>query len=169
MPAPPGVQRVDVETAEQMYARVHEWIGDADVFIGCAAISDYTPDSVAPQKIKRTGPTMKLELVRSPDTLASVAALDNRPFTVGFAAETQHLAENARLKLDRKGLDMIAANRVGPDCGFDLETNSLIVLWDGGDTLLEQAPKAVVATRLVELIAKRYHAARSDMSSTQAG
>ena len=169
MPAPPGVQRVDVETAEQMYTRVHEWIGDADVFIGCAAISDYTPDSVAPQKIKRTGPTMKLELVRSPDTLASVAALDNRPFTVGFAAETQHLAENARLKLDRKGLDMIAANRVGPDCGFDLETNSLIVLWDGGDTLLEQAPKAVVATRLVELIAKRYHAARSYMSSTQAG
>ena len=169
MPAPPGVQRVEVETAEQMYASVHEWIGDADVFIGCAAISDYTPDSVAEHKIKRTGPTMNLELVRSPDTLASVAALDKRPFTVGFAAETQHIAENARLKLDRKGLDMIAANRVGPDCGFDLEINSLMVLWDGGETLLEQAPKAVVAARLVELIAKRYRVVRSDVSSTQAG
>ena len=169
VPTPRGVRRVDVETAEEMYAGVHQCIGDADIFIGCAAISDYKPDCVADQKIKRTGSTLNLQMVRSPDTLASVAALDNRPFTVGFAAETQNLRENARSKLVHKGLDMIAANRVGRDCGFDLETNSLTVLWEDGEALLEQAPKTVVATRLVQLIAERYHETHSELSSTQAG
>ena len=112
---------------------------------------------------------MNLELVRSPDTLASVAKLQDRPFTVGFAAETQNVAENAQRKLIAKGLDMIAANRVGPDCGFDRESNALIVLWEGGETVLEQAPKTVVATRLIQLIAERYHAAGADLSSSQAG
>ena len=169
LPTPRGVHRVDVETAEEMYADVHQCIGDADIFIGCAAISDYKPDCVADQKIKRTGTTLNLHMVRSPDTLASVAALENRPFTVGFAAETQNLRENARNKLVRKGLDMIAANRVGRDCGFDLETNSLTVLWEGGEALLEQAPKTVVATRLIQLIAERYREMHSGLSSTQAG
>ena len=169
IPTPPGVRRVDVETAEEMYANVHQWIGEANVFIGCAAVSDYKPDAIAEQKIKRSGPTMNLELVRSPDTLASVAKLQDRPFTVGFAAETQNVAENAQRKLIAKGLDMIAANRVGPDCGFDRESNALIVLWEGGETVLEQAPKTVVATRLIQLIAERYHAAGADLSSSQAG
>ena len=169
IPTPPGVRRVDVETAEEMYANVHQWIGEANVFIGCAAVSDYKPDAIAEQKIKRSGPTMNLELVRSPDTLASVAKLQDRPFTVGFAAETQNVAENAQRKMIAKGLDMIAANRVGPDCGFDRESNALIVLWEGGETVLEQAPKTVVATRLIQLIAERYHAAGADLSSSQAG
>ena len=169
IPTPPGVRRVDVETAEEMYANVHQWIGEANVFIGCAAVSDYKPDAIAEQKIKRSGPTMNLELVRSPDTLASVAKLQDRPFTVGFAAETQNVAENAQRKMIAKGLDMIAANRVGPDCGFDRESNALIVLWKGGETVLEQAPKTVVATRLIQLIAERYHAAGADLSSSQAG
>lgn len=112
---------------------------------------------------------MHLELVRSPDTLASVAKLQDRPFTVGFAAETQDVAESAQRKMVAKGLDMIAANRVGPDCGFDRETNALIVLWEGGEALLEQAPKTVVAARLIQLIAERYHAVRSEQSSSQAG
>ncbi len=169
MPTPPGVRRVDVETAEEMYTNVHEWIGEADVFIGCAAVSDYKPDSIAEQKIKRSGPTMHLELVRAQDTLASVAKLHDRPFTVGFAAETQNVAENAQRKMADKGLDMIAANRVGRDCGFDRETNALIVLWQGGEAVLEQAPKTVVAARLVQLIAERYRAVRSELSTTQAG
>ena len=169
VPTPRGVRRVDVETAEEMYAGVHRCIGDADIFIGCAAISDYKPDCIAEQKIKRTGSTMNLQMVRSPDTLASVAALENRPFTVGFAAETQNLRENARQKLINKGLDMIAANRVGRDCGFDLETNSLTVLWEGGEAVLEQAPKTVVAARLIQLIAERYREMHSELSSTQAG
>ena len=168
MPTPPGVRRVDVETAEEMYAQVHRHIGEADLFIGCAAVSDYKPEAVAGHKIKRTGATMNLELVRSPDTLASVAELENGPFTVGFAAETRNLAENAQRKMVRKGLDMIAANRVGRDCGFDHETNSLLVLWESGEVKLDQASKPAVAARLVQLIAERYHAVRSGQSSTQA-
>ena len=168
MPTPQGVERVDVETAEEMYARVHERVGEANLFIACAAVSDYKPETEAGEKLKRTQATLNLELIRSPDTLASVAKLEDGPFTVGFAAETQNVAENARSKLSRKGLDMIAANRVGRDCGFDQETNSLMVFWDDDEAELEQAPKSVLARRLIHLIAERYHAAHSERDSTQA-
>lgn len=166
---PPGVERIDVETAEEMYASVHERVEDADLFVACAAVSDYKPESEAGEKLKRTEATLNLELVRSPDTLASVAKLQDGPFTVGFAAETQDVVENARKKLVRKGLDMIAANKVGRDCGFDQETNSLMVFWGDGDAELEQASKSVVAERLIQLIAERYHAANSEQHSTQVG
>lgn len=167
---PPGVERVAVETAEEMYASVHERIGAADLFIGCAAVSDYRPQLPAAQKIKRKAEEMSLALVRSPDTLASVAALGEGPFTVGFAAETQHVIEHARAKLVNKGVDMMAANLVGPCCGFDQETNALTVLWDGGEVQLDQAPKDMLAQRLIALIAERFHAARgSDDAAPQAG
>ena len=166
---PPGVERIDVETAEDMYASVHERVEDADLLIACAAVSDYKPESEAGEKLKRTEATLNLELIRSPDTLASVAKLQDGPFTVGFAAETQNVAENARKKLVRKGLDMIAANKVGRDCGFDQETNSLMVFWGDGDAELEQASKSVVAERLIQLIAERYHAVNSEHHSTRAG
>jgi phosphopantothenoylcysteine decarboxylase/phosphopantothenate--cysteine ligase len=166
---PPGVERIDVETAEDMYASVHERVEDADLLIACAAVSDYKPESEAGEKLKRTEATLNLELIRSPDTLASVAKLQDGPFTVGFAAETQNVAENARKKLVRKGLDMIAANKVGRDCGFDQETNSLMVFWGDGDAELEQASKSVVAERLIQLIAERYHAVNSKQHSTQVG
>jgi len=165
---PSGVERIDVETAEEMYARVHERVGEADLFIACAAVSDYKPETAAIEKLKRTEATMRLDLIRSPDTLASVAGLQDGPFTVGFAAETQNVSENARSKLKRKRLDLIAANRVGPDCGFDQETNSLMVLWDDDDVELEQASKSVLARRLIQLIAERFHAAHSQRNSTQA-
>ena len=151
-----------------MYSAVHEHAGDADLFVACAAVSDYKPETEASEKLKRTEATLNLELIRSPDTLASVAQLEDGPFTVGFAAETQNVAENARGKLERKGLDMIAANRVGRDCGFDKETNSLQVFWDGGEVELEQATKSVLARRLIKLIAERYHALNSEQNSTQA-
>jgi phosphopantothenoylcysteine decarboxylase/phosphopantothenate--cysteine ligase len=158
LPTPPGVQRVDVETAEEMYDAVRERVGETDLFIGCAAVSDYKPQSPSSQKLKRTQEAMKLDLVRSRDTLASVAAVENGPFTVGFAAETEDVAAHAREKLERKGLDLIAANRVGPDCGFDQETNSLMVFWEGGELTLEQTAKPVLARRLIDLIAERYRA-----------
>jgi phosphopantothenoylcysteine decarboxylase/phosphopantothenate--cysteine ligase len=167
---PPGVERVAVETAEEMYESVHEQVGAADLFIGCAAVSDYRPQSPAAQKIKRKAEEMSLALVRSPDTLASVAAIADGPFTVGFAAETQDVIGHARGKLTGKGVDMMAANLVGPDCGFDQETNALTVLWDGGEVQLDQAPKAVLAQRLIALIAERYHAVRgSDSAAPKAG
>ncbi|HEY8521444.1 MAG TPA: bifunctional phosphopantothenoylcysteine decarboxylase/phosphopantothenate--cysteine ligase CoaBC [Gammaproteobacteria bacterium] len=166
---PRGVHRIDVETAEEMYHRVHEEIGDADLFIACAAVSDYRPQTVSREKIKRSAEEMQLALVRSPDTLASVAALPNPPFTVGFAAETQDVAQHAREKLEKKGLDMIAANLVGPSSGFDRETNSLAVYWPGGGVDLGEAPKAVLARKLIALIAERYALKRAGAARAQAG
>ncbi len=167
---PPGVERVAVETAEEMYESVHAHIGSADLFIGCAAVSDYRPQAPAVQKIKRKAEEMSLALVRSPDTLASVAALGDGPFTVGFAAETEDVIGHARAKLTNKSVDMMAANLVGPDCGFDQETNALTVLWDGGEVALDQAPKAMLAQRLIAVIAERFHAQRGSAGAApQAG
>ena len=168
MATPQGVERIDVETAEEMYASVHARVSEADLFIACAAVSDYKPETEADEKLKRTQKTLNLELIRSPDTLASVAELKDGPFTVGFAAETQNVSENARSKLTRKGLDMIAANQVGRDRGFDQETNSLMVFWDNDEVDLERASKPVLAGRLIHLIAERYRAAHSERDSTQA-
>jgi phosphopantothenoylcysteine decarboxylase/phosphopantothenate--cysteine ligase len=162
LPPPAGVRRVSVETAEDLYKKVHEEIGGASIFIGCAAVADYRPQKAAAQKIKRTADEMALALVRSPDTLASVAALPEPPFTVGFAAETHDVAKYAREKLEKKRVDMIAANQVGRDCGFDRETNALTVFWNGGEIALGEGSKPVLARQLVELIAERYRAARDD-------
>jgi phosphopantothenoylcysteine decarboxylase/phosphopantothenate--cysteine ligase len=168
---PAGVRRIDVETAEQMYQQVHAEIAAADIFIGCAAVADYRPHTAATEKIKRSAAEMELPLVRSPDTLASVAALNPAPFTVGFAAETNNLAAHARTKLEKKRVDMIAANQVGPDCGFDRETNALTVYWPGGgEAALGEGSKPLLARRLVELIAERYSAAHKPAKqSSRAG
>ena len=169
LPTPAAVRRVDVETAEQMYENVHREIAGADIFIACAAVADYRPQLAATQKIKRSAAEMELPLVRSPDTLASVAALSRPPFTVGFAAETNEVAAHARDKLEKKRIDMIAANRVGPDCGFDRETNALTVYWPGGgERALGEGGKVVLARRLIELVAERYRARAAGKQSSQA-
>jgi phosphopantothenoylcysteine decarboxylase/phosphopantothenate--cysteine ligase len=170
LPAPAGVRRVDVETADELYAKVHDEIKGVDIFVGCAAVSDYRPQKTEQHKIKRNSAELELALVRSPDTLASVAQLPSPPFTVGFAAETQDVARYAREKLEKKRIDMIAANQVGRDCGFDRETNALTVYWPGGELALGEGSKPVLARRLVELIGERYRAARRDVRpSTRAG
>ena len=171
LPTPATVRRVDVETAEEMYRSVHDEIAGTDIFIGCAAVADYRPREAAEKKIKRQAPEMDLALVRSPDTLASVAALPRPPFTVGFAAETHDVGAHARDKLERKGIDMIAANQVGPDCGFDRETNALTVFWPGGgEVALGEGGKGQLARRLIEIIAERYRSGRSIMKpSSRAG
>lgn len=160
LPTPRGVRRVDVETAEQMFTAVRERVAGTQLFIACAAVSDYRPQTVSLEKIKRTDEALDLALVRSPDTLESVSALPEPPFTVGFAAETHDVERYAQEKLERKRIDMIAANRVGPGCGFDRDTNALSVLWRGGRADLGEAAKAVLARELVELIAERYAGAR---------
>ena len=170
LPAPAGVRRVDVETADELYAKVHDEIKGVDIFVGCAAVSDYRPQKAEQHKIKRNSAELALALVRSPDTLASVAQLPSPPFTVGFAAETQDVARYAREKLEKKRIDMIAANQVGRDCGFDRETNALTVYWPGGELALGEGSKPVLARRLVELIGERYRAARREVRpSTRAG
>ena len=170
LPTPPAVRRVDVETAEELYKKVHDEIGGAHIFVACAAVADYRPREAADRKIKRSAAEMELALVRSPDTLASVAALPQAPFTVGFAAETHDVATHARGKLERKRIDMIAANQVGRDCGFDRETNELTVFWPGGEVALGEGTKSQLARRLVEIIGERYRAPRTiKKSSSRAG
>jgi len=156
---PPGVECVSVESAARMHDAVHAAIGDADIFIGAAAVADYRPKRVAEQKIKKTSDAMTIDLTRAPDILASVAALARRPFVVGFAAETEKIEEHARSKLERKKLDMIAANYVGNGRAFDREDNALVVLWPGGRRELDNCSKIELARRLIACIVERFAAA----------
>ena len=159
LPAPPGVERIDVTSAGEMHAEVMARAAGCDVFIAAAAVADHRPAHRAEQKIKKGDGPAAIELVRTPDILAAVAAMDGGPFTVGFAAETESVQAHARDKLERKGLDMIAANRVGlPNRGFASECNALSVLWPGGGRELDLAPKAELARRLIDLVAERYRA-----------
>ena len=154
---PAGVERVNVETAEQMYAAVVDRVVDYDIFIGAAAVADYTPVRQAEHKMKKATEDMSLSLRQTQDILAAVAALEKRPFTVGFAAETDQLARYAQEKFQKKSLDMIAANHVGQaQGGFESEENALLVIWKGGETELPMAPKSRIAEQLVELIAHHY-------------
>jgi len=157
---PPGVRRIDVETAEQMMNAVNEHVADTDIFIAAAAVSDYRPLQCASEKIKKTSDSLTLALSRTTDILATVAARAPRPFVVGFAAETQNVERNALAKLEGKRLDMIAANQVGDNLAFDCEDNALTVYWPGGKQDLGHAPKRQLAAALVSLIAERRAAAR---------
>ena len=157
---PPGVRRIDVETAEQMMNAVDEHVADTDIFIAAAAVSDYRPVQCASEKIKKTSDSLTLALSRTTDILATVAARAPRPFVVGFAAETQNVERNALAKLEGKRLDMIAANQVGDNLAFDCEDNALTVYWPGGKQDLGHAPKRQLAAALVSLIAERRAAAR---------
>ncbi|MGB7933779.1 MAG: bifunctional phosphopantothenoylcysteine decarboxylase/phosphopantothenate--cysteine ligase CoaBC [Gammaproteobacteria bacterium] len=157
LPSPARVERVDVETADEMRHAVMEHIAGIDIFIATAAVADYRPRETAPAKIKKTTPDITLLLERNPDILAAVAAIPGGPFTVGFAAETGDVEGRAADKLRSKGLDMIAANEVGLGMGFEAEDNALLVLWDGGSTRLERTLKDRLARRLLEVVAERYH------------
>ena len=156
LPVPRGVDVVPVETAEEMHAATHAAIADADIFIAAAAVSDYRPAEISAQKIKKKRDTMVLELERSPDILASVALLETAPFTVGFAAETENVREYAFGKLVDKKLDMIVANRVGADCGFDYDDNAAELLWSGGEKVFAKMPKSELAAGLMDVIAARF-------------
>ena len=153
---PPGVRRVDVETADQMLAAVNENLGGTDIFIAAAAVSDYRPLQVSTEKIKKTSDSLMLALSRTTDILATVATVAARPFVVGFAAETQNVERNALAKLEGKNLDMIAANQVGEGLAFDQDDNALTVYWRGGGRELKRAGKAQIAAELVALIAERF-------------
>jgi phosphopantothenoylcysteine decarboxylase/phosphopantothenate--cysteine ligase len=152
---PAGVTRINVESARDMYAAVHRHVAEADIFIAAAAVADFQPVTVAKQKIKKQGVAVKLDLEPAPDIVKSVADMAKRPFVVGFAAETDDVEDNARAKLKRKKLDMIAANQVGDGIAFDCEDNALTVLWPGGKIDVARGPKLDVARALIALIAER--------------
>lgn len=157
LPTPPGVRRIDVIDARQMYFRTMAKVEECDIFIAAAAVADYRPMLFSKRKIEKTKKSMVMEFTRTPDIVAEVAALENGPFTVGFAAQTEKVKERGRHKLEAKGLDMIAANLVGVEGrGFENDHNALSVLWPGGERELELAPKSDLARALVETIAERY-------------
>lgn len=156
VPKPDAVNVIDVESARDMIAAVHEHLGDVDIFIGAAAVADYHPVNLRAGKIKKTAAELSLDLVRTPDVLASVARLANRPFTVGFAAETENLREYALAKLEKKNLNMIIANQVGDGLGFESDMNSVQVFWRDGEESFPLAEKSELAEDLIALIATRY-------------
>ena len=154
--APARVRVIEVVSAGQMHASVLAEAASCDIFISAAAVADYRSRETALQKMKKQDAGILLRLEQTPDILSEVAALASPPFTVGFAAETEHLADNAKQKLANKNLDMIAANRVGDGLGFDSDENALDVYWPGGSQSLGSASKEKLARQLMEIIVVRY-------------
>jgi len=153
---PDRVRVVSVESARQMLEQCLELMPECDIFIACAAVADYRPAAVQPQKIKKGPDEMSLLLVRNPDIVATVAAGEPRPFTVGFAAETRDVLAYAREKLQRKALDMIVANDVSDQSiGFNSELNEAVVLWRDGEQALARTGKGNMARQIIQLIAAR--------------
>lgn len=150
---PANVSRINVDSAQQMLSAVMEHINPQDIFIGCAAVADYRFADVATEKMKKSAQEMQLSLIRNPDILATVAALADKPFTVGFAAETNNVEQYAKGKLTRKKLDMIAANDVSVQgLGFNADNNALQVFWPKGQQTLPTTDKLSLARQLLTLI-----------------
>lgn len=157
----PLIQKIAVKSTEQMLNAVLSQVNEADIFIAAAAVSDYRPLQLAEQKIKKQAQTLQLNLIRNPDILATVSQLKPRPFIVGFAAETENVIENAKQKLANKNLDMIVANKVGLDKGFQTDDNELTVISANHVHRLEFAPKVQLARLLIQLIAKQLSGKKS--------
>ncbi len=159
METPRGVTRIDVESALQMYREVILKVLQCDLFVATAAVADYRPQKSAAEKIKKSSEQLTIELIRNPDILANVAALEDGPYTVGFAAETERLDEYAQQKRISKGVDMIAANLVGAEeGGFESEENALSVFWEGGQQQLPLTDKLRLARQLITLMSEQFYA-----------
>ncbi|WCP67247.1 bifunctional phosphopantothenoylcysteine decarboxylase/phosphopantothenate--cysteine ligase CoaBC [Vibrio tubiashii] len=159
---PAGVERIDVDSAQSMYNAAIKQAKTHDIFIGCAAVADYRPEYIAEQKIKKSDDSdqMTITMVKNPDIIASVAALsESRPFTVGFAAETQDVEHYARTKLSKKNLDMICANDVSVEGqGFNSNDNAITVYWKDGKQSLTLASKQQIASQIIMTIADKLEA-----------
>jgi len=154
---PKGCTKVAVESAVEMHQQALAFAKEADVFIACAAVADYRVSDVATQKIKKSADEMHIHLVKNPDIVADVAALSSKPFTVGFAAETQDVEHYALGKLKKKNLDMIAANNVAlSGQGFNSDDNALTVFSSDNKTELPLASKQILAEQLVQLISQHH-------------
>ena len=152
-----NIHRINVTSAQEMWQAALESAVKNHIFIGCAAVADYRIANVADQKIKKSAEEMTLRLVKNPDIIADVAHLtEKRPFTIGFAAETQNVADYAKDKLMRKNLDMICANDVSGGQVFGQDHNALHLFWKNGEKALPQADKNTLAEALVSEIMARY-------------
>ena len=158
---PDGVTRIDVISAQQMYDAAMAHAVQSNVFIGCAAVADYRVADVAENKMKKQADKpLELKLVQNPDIIASVAALSkNRPFTVGFAAETQHVLQYAKDKLTRKKLDLICANDVSDSSmGFNSDNNAVTLIWQAGELAIPAQPKTALAIAILQQIYRQLSA-----------
>lgn len=163
---PSGVTRINVETAQQMYDAVIDGVSACDIFVACAAVADYRLEAAADNKIKKTKhEKLRLDLVPTLDIVSTIASLPEKPFVVGFAAETEQVMDYAQDKLKSKGLDMIAANQVGENMGFAVDDNALQVFWAQGSQVLPLNAKAQLARDLMTLIIERYNAKDSTEST----
>nr|WP_285316830.1 bifunctional phosphopantothenoylcysteine decarboxylase/phosphopantothenate--cysteine ligase CoaBC [Providencia rettgeri] len=155
---PEGVNRVDVISGLEMYEQVHKTISTQNIFIGCAAVADYRAKNIAENKIKKQGDEVSITLIKNPDIVASVGNLrHNRPYVVGFAAETQNVEEYARQKRQQKQLDLICANDVSlADNGFNSDNNALHLFDANGDTRLPHCNKNELSHYLLDEILQRY-------------
>jgi len=151
LPTPESVKRIDVISAAQMLAATHEAIVDCDVFIGVAAVADYRPVEIQTQKIKKSDEQMQLTLVKNPDIISEVAQLEEKPFVVGFAAETNDIVSNGKDKLKRKGLDLLFANNATET--FNSDSIVVTALTETSETELKAGNKNVVARNMLQLIA----------------
>ncbi|MFM9269287.1 bifunctional phosphopantothenoylcysteine decarboxylase/phosphopantothenate--cysteine ligase CoaBC [Halomonas elongata] len=155
---PHGVTRHDVESANDMLAAAERLADDCDLFIGCAAVADYRAEAPAEHKLKKRDDedAMTLRLVKNPDIIARIAARDDRPFVIGFAAETRDLEHYGRDKLTRKQLDMVVANDISRDgLGFGADDNAAVLLWKDGDAIGRDAQPPQPKSRLAETVLKR--------------
>lgn len=154
LPAPAGILRKTVTSAQEMLAAVESHLADCDIFIGVAAVADYAPLHPQEQKIKKDARILTLELAPTPDILANVASRANPPFCVGFAAESENLEEYAESKRRRKQLPLLAANLAQESIGAD--ESELVLFDDRGAHRLPRAPKLVQARRLIAHVARLY-------------
>jgi phosphopantothenoylcysteine decarboxylase/phosphopantothenate--cysteine ligase len=153
IPVPEDVDFLPVETAADMHTAVSRHLGRMDVAVFAAAVADYTPVKVAEQKLKKTGESLTLELVRTPDILGGARANGFTGTLVGFAAETENLEANAREKLAKKGCDLVIANDVSqPGIGFDSDRNEVLLVYPDRTEALPAEEKEHLAIHLVEAI-----------------
>lgn len=158
LPPVARAKMIQVISALEMHQAVHACLNDCDIFIGVAAVADYRPRSLAAQKLKKTDGNdgLMIELIKNPDIVATVAMHHPKPFTVGFAAETQNLVEYARRKLESKNLDLIVANDVSDkSIGFNSDDNMTTLLWSDGELGLPKMSKSTLSRKIIGLIAER--------------
>ena len=151
------VKRINVRSAEQMFTEVQRHYSDADSFISAAAVADFRVADIAEQKIKKQSDAeeMTLRLVKNPDIVAWVAQQEDKPYVVGFAAETQNVIEYAKDKLQRKNLDMICANQVGETLGFEQNDNALTLITSKQELELPLASKDELAVQILKFISAK--------------
>lgn len=155
--APARVRRIDVVSAEQMHSASQQEAQGCDLFIAAAAVADYRPAQIATQKMKKNdSDSLTLTLIKNPDIVASIAALNPKPFTVGFAAESENLLEYARAKLARKNLDLVVANNISDsNIGFNSDDNAVTLIEKNATTEINQRSKQQLARELIALFAQK--------------